>query len=248
MSNGSDNSTEQTPSTTPAALPRITRRQSMQWVMAAVAASALPGKKAFAAGEPVDKRVAQQERAGHVPDPSTHKGYGVDPELIKPHKPGDFWPLMFDDAQRKTATALADTIIPQDDLGPAASEVGVVEMIDEWISSPYPEQKDDRPAVLNGLAWIDAESKKRFGKTFAALDEQQAHAICDDICDAGSAKPEFRTAAQCFNRFRHICAAAYYATPAGWKAIGYIGNIPLGSFDGPPPEVLQRLGVEQTVS
>ena len=40
---------------------------------------------------------------------------------------------------------------------------------------------------------------------------------------------------------------AYYATPQGWEAIGYVGNIPLTSFDGPPPEVLKQLGVEQTV-
>jgi hypothetical protein len=42
-------------------------------------------------------------------------------------------------------------------------------------------------------------------------------------------------------------AGAYYATPAGWKAIGYVGNTPLTSFDGPPAEVLEKLGVTQTV-
>ena len=50
-----------------------------------------------------------------------------------------------------------------------------------------------------------------------------------------------------FSRFRSLAAGAYYGTPEGWKAIGYIGNIPLPSFDGPPPEVLAKLGVEQTV-
>ena len=40
---------------------------------------------------------------------------------------------------------------------------------------------------------------------------------------------------------------AYYGTPAGWKAIGYVGNTPLASFDGPPQEVLDRVGVQQTV-
>ena len=50
-----------------------------------------------------------------------------------------------------------------------------------------------------------------------------------------------------FARFRGLAAGAYFATPPGWKAIGYVGNIPLASFAGPPPEVLARLGVEQTV-
>ena len=28
------------------------------------------------------------------------------------------------------------------------------------------------------------------------------------------------------------------------RDLGYVGNIPLPSFDGPPPEVLERLGLE----
>jgi hypothetical protein len=131
---------------------------------------------------------------------------------------------------------------------PAASEVGVVAMIDEWISAPYPNQQADRPVVVDGLAWIEVESKKRFNKGFAELSEQQKHAICDDICFTGNAKPPFKQAAHFFSRFRTICASAYYATPEGWKAIGYVGNVALGRFDGPPPEVLQKLGVTQTVS
>ena len=41
--------------------------------------------------------------------------------------------------------------------------------------------------------------------------------------------------------------AAAYATPAGWEAIGYVGNVALPKFDGPPAEVLAKLGVTQTV-
>ena len=40
---------------------------------------------------------------------------------------------------------------------------------------------------------------------------------------------------------------AYYGTPKGWKAIGYVGNMPLPALDGPPQEVLDKLGLEQTV-
>jgi hypothetical protein len=28
------------------------------------------------------------------------------------------------------------------------------------------------------------------------------------------------------------------------KDIGYVGNVPLASFDGPPTEVLRKLGLE----
>jgi hypothetical protein len=226
-------------------------RQAIQWVMGALAASTLPTTGAFhgsqALAQPVGRTVTPQENAAKLPDP-TGKGYGTDPDILTPHKPGDFWPLTFNAEQKKAATALADMIIPKDALGPAASEVGVVEMLDEWVSAPYPPQQADRKHVLGGLAWIDAESGRRFGKTFAQATDEQRRAICDDICHHATAKPGFKEAANFFSRFRSICASAYSATPAGFEAIGYVGNVALPQFNGPPPEVLKQLGVTQTVA
>ena len=220
----------------------ISRREAIQWVMGAVAASALP---APGLAQEVGRTPIPQEQAAKQPDPLYKGGYGTDPNLPKVYKPGDVWPLTMTDAQKKTASALADTILPADQYGPAASEVGVVEMIDEWVSAPYPQQKGDRPVILEGLAWMDAESARRFGegKTFADLSEQERRAICDRICFAGKAKGDDRKPTEFFARFRSLCAGAYYATPAGWKAIGYVGNVPLEKFEGPPPEVLERLGL-----
>jgi len=210
----------------------------MQWVMAAAAVSALPG---MAPGRPVDFAPSAGQPAVGV------KGYGTDPNLVRFNKPGDLWPLTFSHEDRKTVKALADVMIPSDQYGPAASTVGVVEMLDEWISAPYPQQQSDRPIILDGLKWLEMESNKRFAHPFENLSPEQQKAICDDICLASAAKPQFHKAALFFAKFRSLCASAYYATPAGWKAIGYVGNIPLPSFDGPPPEVLEKLGVTQTV-
>jgi Gluconate 2-dehydrogenase subunit 3 len=229
----------------------ISRREAMQWVMGAVAASALPTgvvPQQHASGQEVGRTPTPQELAAKQPDPLYKGGYGMDPNLTKTYKPGEVWPLTFTDAQKETATALADTVLPKDHLGPAASELGVVEMLDEWVSAPYPQQKDDRPVILDGLAWLEGESMKRFTMSFTDLSGEQKRAICDDICYPAEAKPEFKNAAEFFTRFRSLCAGAYYATPPGWEAIGYVGNVALPSFDGPPPEVLQRLGVTQTVT
>jgi hypothetical protein len=46
-----------------------------------------------------------------------------------------------------------------------------------------------------------------------------------------------------FVLFRDRAAGGYYSTPAGWKAIGYIGNVPLAEYPAPPPEVLKHLGL-----
>ena len=68
-------------------------------------------------------------------------------------------------------------------------------------------------------------------------------AVTVDNTYAPDAKPEFRTAARFFARFRDLCASGYYTTPAGMKDIGYVGNVALERFDGPPPEVRRKLGL-----
>lgn len=204
---------------------RLPRRTVLKWFAAAAAAMHLPESRA------------------QIPT----KGYGTDPDIAKFYQPGAFWPLTFTPAQRKTATVLADVILPKDHLGPAASELRVVDYIDEWISAPYPAQQKDRDTILPGLGWMETEAQKRFARDFAALSAGQQREICDDICFAAEAKPEFKKAASFFAKFRTLAASAYYGTAAGWEAIGYVGNVPLASFDGPPPGVLVKLGVEQTV-
>src|SRR5690606_1504180 len=114
-------------------------------------------------------------------------GYGKDPDLLKQFTPGELWPLTLDDRQRRIATALCDLIVPAEGEWPAASSVGVVAFIDEWISAPYPQMSQDRPLILDGLAWLDAESKRRFDKDFADALEIQKQKICDDICPGPNA-------------------------------------------------------------
>ena len=173
------------------------------------------------------------------------KGYGTDPDLTKIYSPGDVWPLTFTPEQRKAATAMADVLFPADQFGPAASALRVPDFIDEWISAPYERQQKDRSRVIEGLAWLDEESKRRSSKTFAELAVAEQTAIVDDICDGEKATPAFKKANGFFNTFRSIAGSAYYSTPEGWKALGYIGNVPTPTFDGPPAEVLQRLGLTQ---
>ena len=133
-----------------------------------------------------------------------------------------------------------DVIIPADDASPSASAVGVPDFIDEWISSPYPAQAGDRRTILDGLKWIDDEANRRFQKTFADLTADQQTAICEDLA---SAKPKDKKAATFFKRYRDLTAGGYYTTPEGMKAIGYVGNVPSGTFEGPPIEALKQVGL-----
>jgi hypothetical protein len=209
------------------------RRTTIKWMFAAAATvpSLRFGIDAATAGEAAARDVAADQA-----------GYGTDPDLQKEWKAGGPWPLTLTENARATTKALCDLIIPADDVSPAASAVGVVDFIDEWISAPYPQQRGDRPVVLNGLLWIEAESQKRFGKAFPALADAQRAQIADDICSTAS-KPEFADAAKFFAKFRDLTAGGFYTTPVGMKDIGYRGNVPLEKFDGPPIEALKKAGL-----
>lgn len=209
------------------------RRTTIKWMFAAASAVPQLGSLAFGGtAEPLARDVA----AGQA-------GYGTDPNLVAEWKPGGPWPLTLSEETRRTCTALCDLIIPADASSPAASTVGVVDFIDEWISAPYPNQRADRTIVLPGLEWIDGESQKRFKKKFADISEAQRAKIADDICSPANAKAEFANAARFFSKFRDLTAGGFYTTPVGMKDIGYTGNVSLSKFDGPPLEALKKAGL-----
>lgn len=205
--------------------PRISRRVSIQWMLGATAALAVKDASTFAADTAISE-----------------KGYGPDPSMVKIYQPGEVWPLTLSGPQRRTTRALCDVIIPADGTSPSASSVGVPDFIDEWISSPYPAQAGDRATILDGLKWIDEESQRRSNKPFADLTLEQQTAICDAIASL-KPKPELKKAATFFKRFRDLAAGGYYTTPEGAKAIGYTGNTPTGTFEGPPVEALKHVGL-----
>jgi gluconate 2-dehydrogenase subunit 3-like protein len=209
---------------------RIDRRATIKWILTAAAGVTSLGGNSL-------ETFAASPATVHA------KGYGTDPDLIKTYQPGELWPLTFTPGQRRTARTVCDIIIPADEHSPSASAVGVVDFIDEWVSAPYPRQRRDRQTILEGFDWLDAESTRRFAQPFAALAMEQQDAICADICHAAKAAPDFATAAKFFALYRNLTAGGFYTTPAGMKDLGYVGNVPLARFDGPPLEVLKAAGL-----
>jgi len=210
------------------------RRTTLKWMLAAAAAM-----------QGTDKSAHAMESGSASADAATAVGYGTDPKLLKTYKPGELWPLTFTPAQRRTAQVLCDLIIPADASSPSASEVGVVDFLDEWISAPYKRQRQDRPVVLEGFAWLDREAASRHGagESFVALAHSQQTAVCDDICLVAKAQPPFVDAAKFFARYRDLTAGGFYTTPEGRKDLRYVGNVALPRFDGPPQEVLKKVGL-----
>ncbi len=217
-----------TPPTASAEIPRISRREALQWVMTASATLALMPNSLSAADSAA---------------PVTAKPYGTDPLLNHTYKPGDLWPLTLSADQRLTVSALCDVVLPADDRSPSASSVGVPDFIDEWISAPYPNQLRDREIVLTGLASLEADSRKRFNGSFAGLEAAQKTTLVDTLASAEKDKTESAKPASFFSTFRDLTMTAFYTTPAGMKDIGFIGNMALTRFPDPPREVLEKLGL-----
>jgi hypothetical protein len=208
---------------------RISRREAIRWVALASASTSLLGAKPWSA----------------TAAPITAKPYGTDPNLTEVYDPGAFWPLTLDAAQRRTLVTLCDLMIPPDEKSPSASQVGVPDFVDEWISAPYPAQQANRVVVLNGLQWIEAESQHRFGSGFSDLSEAQRSQIADDVCSLEKARPEFRAAAESFALLRSLIVGGFYTTPAGMKDLGYVGNVALKEFPEAPREVREKLGLPE---
>lgn len=218
----------------------IDRRVTLKWLMGAVAAGQLAACGDGAKGLSWPELEAIKAA-----------GLGKDPDLINPVVP---WPLTLTKAQLEITADLVDLILPAEGDYPAASAQGVPAFIDEWVSAPYPDQHRDRVLIINGLAWLDEESKVRNGVPFARAETRAQAAILDDIAFKDRIKPGLEKPAEFFNRVRTLTLGAYYTTREGWAEIGYIGNQPsTGDYAGPTPEaaahikgVIEAMGLKYT--
>lgn len=176
--------------------------------------------------------------------PINGPGYGTDPNLIHP-EPAP-WPKTLSEAQLELVSSLADILLPAEGELPAASAVGVPEVIDEWISAPYPMQQGHRVLLLSGLAWCDRESHRRFANPFTAADVPSQLAIIEDI--AYPIQPDqpkqqgLEGPRQFFSGLRQLVTGAYYTSPAGVRELGYLGNVAIaGDYPGPTKEAMAHL-------
>ena len=166
-------------------------------------------------------------------EPST-RGYGTDPKLTKP-EPAPWSRIMSHDQLQATAI-MADYILPASAGAPSARAVGVPDFINEWISAPYPDQLKHRPIILDGLNGLFWEAQRRHGISFLDANAAQRGEILGTLQAApGKGGPSF------FQVFRGLVIGAYYTTAAGFKDIGYIGNVPRTADPGPSDEVKARL-------
>ena len=163
-----------------------------------------------------------------------------DPDLLNPKV---HWQGVLTSDELAVLAILSGLIIPADDKSPSAMALGAHLFIDEYVSAPYENSKRALDTLRQGLIWLQTTSHGRFGEDFVALDEAQQITICDAIKWLETASADNRQGAEMFALVRDLVSTAFFTTTEGMADIGYVGNKPSVSFDGPPKEVLIKVGL-----
>jgi gluconate 2-dehydrogenase gamma chain len=151
-------------------------------------------------------------------------------------------PKFFNAHEWRTLRVLVDYIIPRDARSGSATDANVPEFID-FLMSDRDAEDDAHVAMRGGLAWIDNESRHRFGKNFVDATDAQRRQILDDIAYPAKARHEMSHGVRFFNGLRDLTASGFFSTAAGWKDVQYLGNVFNPNWDGCPPAALDKLGV-----
>jgi len=153
-----------------------------------------------------------------------------------------YTPKFFTPHEWRTVRVLADLVIPRDERSGSATDAGAPEFMD-YILSEYPDQQ---LGIRGGLAWLDAESERRFGTRFVESDALAQRRILDDVAWPSRTREELKPGSAFFSRFRDLIAAGFWSSPMGIADLQYLGNSGMAEFPGCPPEALRRLGVSYT--
>jgi gluconate 2-dehydrogenase gamma chain len=143
--------------------------------------------------------------------------------------------VFFTPAEMVTITLLGDIIIPRDKVSGSASDAKVPDFI-EFIVKDMPEHQTP---MRGGLRWLELNSLKRFGNSFANITEKQRLEIVDDIAYPNKAKATMKQGVAFFNLIRNLTTTGFYTSEIGVTDVGYMGNVP-NQWNGVPDDVLKE--------
>jgi gluconate 2-dehydrogenase subunit 3-like protein len=128
-----------------------------------------------------------------------------------------------------TLEKLADLIVPADEKSPGAVASGACEFID-LLASQNPRLLE---IYTGGIAWLDQSMRRRYSTEFVSAKPGQQTALLDLIAYRKNESAELGPGILFFDWARRMVVDAYYTSPAGIKAIGYMGNTSISKFEVP---------------
>ena len=179
--------------------------------------------------------------AAHVAAAQTHDAHA--PAAAAPTAKAAYQRKVFDEHQWRTVHVLSDLIIPADERSGSASQAGVPEFIDDWLDFRRREDGTDTPAaqIQGGLAWLDQESSRLFGKDFAEAAQSQQQQILNRIAWPARAAAADSRAVRFFSRFRDLTVSGFFSSKMGVADLPYLGNRPVAQWKGCDPAVWAKI-------
>lgn len=141
--------------------------------------------------------------------------------LARLDPPHDF--SFFTPAEQASAGALFDRLLAQDD----PPKVPVLQLVDRRLALDetdgwfYGDMPEDKEAWRTTLAFLDSDSKGRYGAQFARLSESQQRSLIQSVQD--SDKWHDLQADHVWSLWTRYACAAFYSHPWSWNEIGFGG-------------------------
>ncbi|MDQ8175603.1 MAG: gluconate 2-dehydrogenase subunit 3 family protein [Gemmatimonadota bacterium] len=200
----------------------MNRRDALQHLLAVPAGMVI-------APEVVERAAAHVEAALAPATPEASSEQRAQPAARAAYSPKQFttdeWRLL---------RVLVDYVIPRDVRSGSATDAGVPEFMDFMLG----ESAGMRTWMKNGLGWMNAECRARFGKGFVSCTDTQRRVVLDAIAYPKKAAPELKPGVDFFNNLRNLTASGFFSSRVGIKDLGYIGNVPVAKWEGTPPQVM----------
>ncbi len=156
-----------------------------------------------------------------------------------PQQPAPYVPKNFTPDEWRLVRLLVNYVIPRDARSGSATDARVPEFMD-FIMGEY---RSTQTWMKNGLAWMNAECRRRHGKTFISCSEEERRGVLDAIAYPKKALAEDKPGVDFFNNFRNLTASGFWTSRIGIADLGYTGNRPVMKWEGTPPHVQRWLGI-----
>jgi hypothetical protein len=150
---------------------------------------------------------------------------------------GGYTPKALSDHEYKTLVRLTDLIIPVENGKPGAVAAGAA----AWIDMLASENTQLKAIYSDGVAWIDAEMKRRQSPDFVSATPEQQTALLDVIAYRRNSTPELDPGIQFFTWVRRMTVDAFYTSEIGIADIDYRGNRPQASYPEPTDAIAYAL-------
>ncbi|HXW08452.1 MAG TPA: gluconate 2-dehydrogenase subunit 3 family protein [Vicinamibacterales bacterium] len=155
---------------------------------------------------------------------------------------GVYTPVALTAHQYRTLERLTDLIIPVENGAPGALAAGAAAWIDTLAGA------SDRLKLIysDGLAWLDAEMRRRGAADFVSASTAEQTALLDLVAYRRNRTPELEPGIEFFSWARRMTVDAFYTSEIGIKDIDYRGNAAMAEYTVPTESIeyaLKRSGL-----